>query len=62
MKTFAQTSWNLLAPLTSVSLGRCERVSHPAGSQKSHSVRTACGQRAVSGHPEIETERRFGPL
>jgi len=48
MKTFAQTSWNLLAPLTSVSLGRCERVSHPAGSQKSHSVRTACAQRAVS--------------
>ena len=33
-----------------------------AGSQKEHSVRTACGQRAVSGHPEIETERKFWPF
>jgi hypothetical protein len=25
-------------------------------------VRTACGRRARNGHPEIETERGFGPL
>jgi hypothetical protein len=59
MKTFAQTRRNLLAPLTSGSLGL---QLDPAGGQKAPSVRAACAQRAVNGHPEIETERGFGPL